>query len=159
LLLDILLEVLVLFIISIVCFAALVGAAIAMVRHVKTGQSQAGTAVPPEPSFSQHLYAAAEYGSNRVARQVRHQTVQGITAKKAWNVPSQSIEIHPAGDEQPIAGKRKSPQSVHAQRAEFAGERLDWAHFNKDYGDLTDPHPSRPIRAASGSRTASRKRF
>jgi hypothetical protein len=158
LLLDILLEVLVLFIISVACFVALVGGAIAMVRHVKTGHSKARTAAPPEPSFSQHLYAAAEYGSTRAPRQIRHQTVQGITAKKAWNAPSQSIEIHPAGEEQPVAGRRKSPQSVQV-RAEFAGERVDWAHFNKDYGDLTDPHPSRPIRAASGGRTASRKHF
>jgi len=159
LLLDILLEVLVLFAISVVCFVTLVGATISMVRHVKTGHSQDRIAAPPEPSFSQHIYAAAEYGSIRAPRQIRHQTVQGITAKKAWNVPSQSIEIHPAGEEQPVAGKRKSPQSVQAQRAEFAGERMDWAHFNKDYGDLTDPHPSRPTRAASGSRTASRKHF
>ncbi|MBS1798726.1 MAG: hypothetical protein JSS95_02765 [Acidobacteria bacterium] len=156
-LLDILLMVLILFVISVICFFALAGTAIVIVRHVRAGQRRSAVTAPPEPSFTQHLYAATEYGSARPPRQVPHQTVQGITAKKAWNAPSQSVEIHPAAEE-PVAGKRKSPQPVHSQRAQFAGNRVDWDYFNKDYGDLSDPHPSRPVRAASGSRSATRKR-
>jgi hypothetical protein len=159
LLLDILLMVLILFIISVACFLALTGAVVAMVRHVRAGQQRNIAAqAPPEPSFTQHLYAAAEYGSTRTPRQIRHQTVKGITAKKAWNAPSQSIEIHPAAEE-PMLGKRKSPRPARPQRAEFAGGRVDWDYFNKDNGDLSDPHPSRPVRSASGARTASRTRY
>ena len=157
-LLDILLMVLILFAISIACFLALVGAGIAMVRHVQTGRRREVAQAPPEPSFTQHLYAAAEYGSTRTPRQIRHQTVKGITAKKAWNAPSQSIEIHPTAEDL-VAGKRKSPQSAHAQRAQFAGNRVDWDYFNKDYGDLSDPPPSRQVRIASGDRTASKRRY
>jgi hypothetical protein len=158
LLLDILLMVLILFAISAACFLALIGACIAMIRHVRVRQRRHANPAPPEPNFTQHLYAAAEYGSTRTPRQIRHQTVKGITAKKAWNAPSQSVEIHPTAEE-PIANKRKSPQPAHSQRAQFAGNRVDWDYFNKDYGDLSDPHPSRPVRTAAGSRPALRKRY
>lgn len=152
--------VLILFIISVACFLALTCAAVAIVRHVWTGQRRNTVAqAPPEPSFSQHLYAAAEYGaeygSRRTPRQIRHQTVKGITAKKAWNVPSQSVEIHPAAEES-MEGKRKSPRPARPQRAEFTSGRVDWDYFNKDSGDLSDPPPSRPVRSVSGTRTASR---
>ncbi|MBS1822413.1 MAG: hypothetical protein JST61_10630 [Acidobacteria bacterium] len=149
--------VLILFVISVVCFFALAGVGFAIVRHVRTEQRRDVAPIPPEPSFTQHLYAAAEFGSTRPPRQIRHQTVQGITAKKAWNAPSHSVEIHPAAEE-PVAGKRKSPQPVHPTRPQFAGNRVDWDYFNKDYGDLSDPHPSRPVRAASGNGSATRKR-
>jgi hypothetical protein len=150
--------VLILFAISIVSFLALIGVGVAMVRHVRASHRNERIGAPPEPSFGQHLYAASEYGSVRAPRRVRQQRVESITANKAWNKPSQSVEIHPAAEEEPSAAKRKAPQTAVAQRAEFASNRTDWTHFNKDYGDLTDPHPSRPVRAASG-RTASRRRY
>src|SRR4051812_44265120 len=131
--------VLILFLISVACFVALIGAGVAIVRHIRADHSNESASAPPKPTFTQHLYVAAEYGSTRAPRQVRHQTVKGITAKKAWNVPSQSIEIHPTGEDQPVAGKRKPPQPAQVQRAHFISERVDWAHFNKDYGDLSDP--------------------
>ncbi|WP_260705844.1 hypothetical protein [Edaphobacter flagellatus] len=149
---------LILYIISAACFAALIAASIAMVRHVQAGHRRERPSVPPVPEFSRHLYAATEHRPMRSPRQVPQQTVQGITAKKPWNAPSQSIEIHPAGEDQPVAGQRKGPQSAHSQHAEFAGGRMDWAYFNKDYGDLTDPHPSRQVHVA-GTKNTSRRRF
>ena len=142
--------VLILFIISAVCFVSLVGIGVAMVRHLRAGQRRERTPAPPVPDFSQHLYAAAEYRPTRAPRQVRHQRVQAIPARKAWNALSQPVEVHPAGADQPVAGRRKSPQPAHAQRADF--------YFNDNYGDLTDPHPSRPMREASGGGAATGRR-
>jgi hypothetical protein len=82
--------------------------------------------------------------------------VQTITAKKSWNTPSQTVEIHPAPEANPTLGARKSPQPAHAVTA--GSERVDWAYFNKDFGDLTDPYTSRP-RKISGVRAAASKRF
>lgn len=143
---------LVLFAISVACFLALIAPAAAIVRHVNASHRRRRTAAPPEPSFSEHLYAAAKYGTVRLPRLIPHQTVQGITAKKSWNTPSQTVEIHPASEQPSVFGKRKSPQPAHTP------ERADWAHFNKDFGDLTDPYTSRP-RAASATRAAASKRF
>jgi hypothetical protein len=145
----------ILFAISTVCLLALIVAGAAIVRHVRSAHRRDDTPAPPAPSFPEHLKAAATYGTLRSPRIVPHQSVQGITAKKSWNAPSQSIEIHPATEQGDFAiGRRKSPTPTH-----FGKERVDWAHFNKDFGDLTDPSPSRPARAASDRRTSSTKRF
>jgi hypothetical protein len=150
--------VLVLFIISVVCFFALIGAAVAMIRHVRTGNRQERSAAPPQPEFKQHLQSAVKYGSIRDLRQVHHQRVESITARKEWNAPSQTVEIHPSAEDQIASGRRKKPQAASVGRRQVSSDRVDWTHFNKDYGDLTDPHPSRPVRAAS-DRAASRSRY
>jgi hypothetical protein len=150
--LDILPLVLVLFAISIACFLALIGTAAAIMRHVRTSHRRSRTAAPPEPGFSEHLHAAAKYGTVRSPRLVPHQTVQGINAKKSWNTPSRTVEIHPASEQPSVFGKRQSLQPAHTP------ERADWAHFNKDFGDLTDPYTLRP-RAASATSAAASKRF
>lgn len=143
---------LILFAISVACFLALIGAATAIVRHVRASHRRGRTAAPPEPSFNEHLHAAAKYGTVRSPRLVPHQSVQGITAKKNWNTPLQTVAIHPAAEQHSVLGKRKSPQPAHTP------ERVDWAHFNKDSGDLTDPYTSRP-RAASATGAAASKRL
>jgi hypothetical protein len=149
--LDILLVVLILFAISIFSFLALIGAAAAIVHHVRSKHAMSRSPAPPRPSFGEHLHAAAEYGTVHSPRLVPHQTVQGITAKKSWNIPSQTVEIHPDAEHISVFGRRKSPQSV--QAAATGSERADWTHFNKDFGDLTDPYTSRrPARAASSRR-------
>lgn len=155
--LDILLMVQILFAISVTCLLVLIGAAVAIVRYIRTSHEKNRTPAPPEPSFSQHFNAATQYGAVRTPRLVPHQTLQAITAKKGWNKPSQVVEIHPAPPEKnPPLGARKGPQPARA--VPVGSERVDWAHFNKDFGDLTDPYTSRP-RKISGVRTAASKRF
>jgi len=139
--------VLILYAISFVCLLAVIAAAAAVVYHIRSSQRSERAQAPPEPSFSEHFNAAAKYGSIRSPRLVPHQTVKGITAKKDWNIPSQTVEIHPSTEPTVVSGLRKSPQS----------ERADWAHFNNDFGDLTDPYTSQP-RAGSGVRAAASKR-
>lgn len=85
---------------------------------------------------------------------VRQQSIKEITANKAWNSPSSLVEIPPVDGQLAMIGRRKSPQSEH----HVAEERLDWAYFNKDYGDLSDPYPSRPFRARSGAKSTSIRR-
>jgi hypothetical protein len=60
---------------------------------------------------------------------------------------------------EPIDGateiKRKGPQASHRGTS----ERIDWAYFNKDLGDLTDPYETRRIRANSGNKATAPKRY
>ncbi|WP_035350380.1 hypothetical protein [Edaphobacter aggregans] len=148
----------ILFAISVVCLLALIGAGAAIVRHVRATHRQSRTPAPLAPSFTEHLHAAAAYGTLRSPRVAPHQSLQGITAKKSWNAPSQSVEIHPTAEHGFARGRRKSPMSAHAG-LKGSSDRVDRAYFNKDFGDLTDPSPSRPVRAVSGRRPPSTKRF
>ncbi|WP_263365539.1 hypothetical protein [Edaphobacter bradus] len=144
----------VLFAISIVCFVVLVWAAVAIVDHVRMSHRRSRTASQPHRDFSHHLIAAAQQRDIHLPPAVRLQSVQEIAAHKSWNVPSTLVEIPPAAGVNPMLGKRKSPQSAH-HRAE---ERLDWAYFNKDYGDLTDPYSSPRIRVSAGTKPTSIRR-
>lgn len=85
-------------------------------------------------------------------------------AGKSWNQPPELItlrpdpEVNPAPD-QPISdpklGARKLPQSSHR----IGSERLDWAYFNKDLGDLTDPYEAPRVRVNSRNDASLSKRF
>jgi hypothetical protein len=80
----------ILFVIAIASLVVLIGAAAAIVHHIRSNQSGQLTQAPPEPSFSEHLYAASQYGSPRSPRLVPHQSVQSISAKKESPSDSQS---------------------------------------------------------------------
>jgi hypothetical protein len=147
----------ILFIISIVCFVALVWAGVAIARHIAAGPK--GTMKPLQRDFAHHLFAATENRETRRPRAVPPQTMRDVAARKSWNSSSPaSIEIHPT-DEQSAApsvqGRRKSSKTSH----HGTPERLDWAYFNKDAGDLTDPYQTRRFRANSGASATSPKRY
>jgi hypothetical protein len=80
----------ILFIISILSLLAVVAVAAAIVHHVRSNRRQTTPSAPPEPSFGEHLYAAAEYGTPRSPRLVQHQKVQSITAQKEIDNASHS---------------------------------------------------------------------
>ena len=145
---------LILFTISVICFVALIGAGVAMIRHVRAGQREKLSAAPPQPEFRQHLESAVKYGSARELRKVHHQRVESIAARKEWNSPSQAVEIHPSTGSQDDTGSKKIPHGRFASRRQMSNERVDRTHFNNDYGDLTDPYPSR----ATSDRAASKRR-
>ena len=149
--LGILLVVQILFDISIACFVVLIVAATAIVHRIRRDHKRSRTPAPPQPSFGEHLNAAAEYGTLRSPRLIPHQTVQGITAKKSWDAPSHAVEIHADTPHSAVFGRHKSPQSVQAA-ARGSSERADWAHFNNNLGDLTDPYTSRRPAGAASSR-------
>ena len=148
----------ILFAISIVCFVALVWAGVAIARHIAAGRKGGRTPTQSQGDFAHHLFAATENRETRRPRAVHPQTMQDVAARKGWNSTPASIEIHPANEQgasPSVQGQRKSPQtSRHG-----APERLDWAYFNKDAGDLTDPYQTRPSRTNSGGKATSPKRY
>lgn len=148
----------ILFAISIVCFIALVWAGVAIARHIAAGHKGDRTPMQSQGDFAHHLFAAAENRETRRPRTVHPQTVRDVAARKGWNSSPGSIEIHPTHEQSAgtsLQGRRKSPQTSH----HGATERLDWAYFNKDAGDLTDPYQTRRFRANSGARATSPKRY
>lgn len=141
-----------LFAISVVCFLALVWAGIAVARHIRNGHKLNASDV--QSGFAQHLFQASAETTLTEPRSVRLQNIRDITAKKSWNQPPEVITVRPSPElrlnPDPFAaesfdGKRKSPQPSH----QSGSERLDWAYFNKDFGDLTDPYETPRLRANS----------
>jgi hypothetical protein len=148
----------ILFVISILCFVALVWAVVAIARRIATGHKSEPAGKQSHANFAHHLFAATENRETRHPRAVRPQTVHDIAARKGWNSGPASIEIHPIHDENgpSMEGLRKSPKTSHHHGGT---ERLDWAYFNKDAGDLTDPYQIRRFRASSGAKATSSKRY
>jgi hypothetical protein len=147
-----------LFAISIVCFIALLWAGVAIARNIAAGRKCRRTRMQSQGDFAHHLLAATENRETRRPRTVHPQTVRDVAARKGWNSPPASIEIHPTHEQSTAAslqGRRKSPQTSHHS----ATERLDWAYFNKDAGDLTDPYQTRRFRTDSGARAISPKHY
>jgi hypothetical protein len=148
----------ILFAISIICFVALVWAGVAIARHIAAGHKGGLTAKQSHGDFEHHLFAAAENHETRRPRAVHPQTVRDVAAKKGWNSAPAPVEIHPSNDQSvalTMHGRRKSPQTFH----HGGTERLDWAYFNKDAGDLTDPYQTRRFGGNSGAGTTSPKRY
>jgi hypothetical protein len=67
--------------ISIFCFFALLLAAVAIARHVRTRR------VPnePQPDFAQHLFAAAEDQDSLTPHTLPQQSVKDFMGKTSWN--------------------------------------------------------------------------
>jgi hypothetical protein len=152
--------------ISILCFIALVWAGIALARHIRaSSQPDRNTSFMPRIDFAQHLFNAIENERSLQPRKVRSQTLQDITAQKSWNQTPEGVavrsnhELHPSHElrselppsaAEQLQVKCKPPQTSHR----VGSERLDWASFNKDLGDLTGPYqtPSRRVNARNSSK-------
>lgn len=145
----------ILFAISILCFFAIVWAALAFARHIKAGSvrrndRQELSILSPQPEFRQHLYAAAESDTPRARPDDLHQRVRDITANKSWNMPPRSdysrrstVQLPRIGSRDQKQSTRKPPQAARHGAMAF----LDSAYFSKDAGDLTDPYQPPKIRA------------
>jgi hypothetical protein len=70
-----------LFVISVLCFCALVIAALAIARQVRTRRPSTHS----EQDFAQHLFAAAEDQNSRGPRSLKQQHVKDVQAQKNWN--------------------------------------------------------------------------
>jgi hypothetical protein len=153
----------ILFAISILCFVALIVAAIALTRHIRAGHKRSSTP-PDRPTFAQHLFSAHEDPAPRRNRTVPVQTLREIIRNKSWNQPPDMITLHP-GEEyhhassQTKSGEREADRKAPRSSQNGGGERLDWAYFNKDLGDLSDPYQAPRLRANSRSNATSPKRF
>lgn len=144
----------ILFAISIFSFLVLIVAGVAIVQHIREGYK--GNAIPSDSrhDFSYHFLRAVDDADLQPPQMYRQQSVHEIAAKKLWNSPSAVVEISPSGEPRSLPGRRKAPQT---ERSGVEG-RLDWAYFNKDYGDLRDPYQSRRFRVRPGAKSTSNRR-
>jgi hypothetical protein len=156
----------ILFAISVLCFVAVLWAAIAFARHIKAGQpryvSAVPASVPSEDYFRERLRAVAEPESSpsfsTVARhfepeplplRTRHSTLnqsaREISIHKQWTMPPQPARSRRWDTTATASGKlnltsntalRKPPQAARHGNMEL----LDQTYFNKDLGDLRDPY-------------------
>jgi uncharacterized membrane protein YccC len=159
----------ILFAISAFCFFALLLAAVAIARHVRSSREASGKQPHSQRDFAEHLFAAASDQNSRIPRPQPQQTVKQVLAKKSWNQQRpEVVTIRPDPEAQlafdqkaieSVAGRmepsRKPPQSAHQKE----WRRLDWAYFNKDLGDLSDPYQTPRLRANSSDKTTSSERF
>lgn len=143
-----------LFAISMLCFLVLVVAGIAIVRYFRRSHRRSKVSAETQHDFSQHFFQALENYDAHPPQMVRQQSVKEITANKTWNSPSKLIEIAPAAGKSALLGKRKAPQPARPA----AEERLDWAYFNKDFGDLTNPYQPHRVRVRSSAKSTSNGR-
>jgi hypothetical protein len=140
----------ILFAISILCSLTVVWAGIAVVRNIRSSRKQKSTSAPAQHDFAYHLFSASD---DVEPRSVTPQSISDITAKKSWNRPPDLVTVRPRPEHrspinryvaESLEGRRKLPQAAHP-----SSDRLDWAYFNKDSGDLTDPYESPRIQANS----------
>jgi hypothetical protein len=163
----------ILFAITVLCFAGIIWAALVFARHIKaTNSHRASKPVivpkltpipvsvrtqifqPIQHDFRHHFLTAPADVPARNTREIPlNQSVHDIAANKQWTLPPHATRIHrlplrtvaaAVVNAAPSAPpERKPPQPARYGRL----ERLDPAYFNKDMGDLSDPHPSNNLRA------------
>lgn len=157
---------LILYAISILTFFAVLWAALAFARHIKSksyskSEQQKLSIVPRQTEFRQHLYSAAVTETPQIRHNDLHQSVRDITANKSWNMPPKSTQAKRSVVQLPRIGSpsrqstRKPPQAARHGAMAF----IDPAYFNKDSGDLTDPYQPPRIRSNEARETISSRRY
>jgi hypothetical protein len=152
----------ILFAISVLCFVAVVWAAIAFARHIKAGAARDIPGVPDENYFRERLEAVSQpmlqASSPRAERQfdpepsplrtrhiTLHQSAHEISVQKQWTMPPQPTRSRRWNASTAAPEKlnltsntalRKPPQAARHGNMEL----LDPTYFNKDLGDLRDPY-------------------
>jgi hypothetical protein len=166
-----------LFAISLVSFCALFWASLAAARHLRSRRERRGKALPQ--GRLTEIFEAGEFREPRSLRLVRN-LVQDVVKPRPQQLEettraSASEDLHapqrvaqlvaprpmilksvvPLRSAQTIfVERRKGPQSVRPAAVE---RRADWALYNKDLGDLTDPY-TQPLRSATASGSSSLNR-
>jgi hypothetical protein len=88
----------ILFTISALCFSALVFAAAAIARHVRSSEKP----THPQRDFAKHLFAAVTDQDSRIPRPLAHQGVKEVLAKINYQTP----RIQANARNQSISSKR-----------------------------------------------------
>lgn len=127
-----------LFVISIGCFFALFLTALAVARHLHI-EAVRGAHAQEHDILRDSLESAPPRSPQ--------QTLQTLAHKKQpdWRflISEDAQRSHPSDSISPMM--RKPPASVRVGRP----KRPDWAYFNKDLGDLSDPYQPPASKAAS----------
>ena len=149
----------ILYAISILAFAALLWAALSVARHVRHSQPvDEQAAVPPvtKPVVGERPFLEPErIVPERVAAAPQARPFEFFDPREFQVHPTQTRPVAPpaappaqappavVGELQthdlPIHGVRRPPRKIVTPRV---SDRLDWAYYNKDLGDLNDPEPS-----------------
>jgi hypothetical protein len=146
--LDMLLLVHILFLISIASLLAVIGAAAAIVHHIRINRHRQDMAqMPPEPSFADHLQAAVEYGTPRSSRVVPVQSVQSISSRKEW-IPEMKAATQ-SGDA-PTREHQPGPQLI--RRSSGGAKRRELSDM-----DTMQAAPAPRLRVIAGNHIASTK--
>lgn len=149
--LDILLLVHILFLISVASLAVLIGATVAIVQHIRASHRlKVSSEAPPEPSFSDHLQAAAEYGTLRSPRIVPSQSLHDISARKDWAPPPAAQDAETASSEFRTPGDPSGPHII--RRSSGSTE-----HHGLAGGDQFHSSAAPRLVVVAGNRIASSK--
>jgi len=163
-----------LFAISLVSFCALFWAVLAVARHLRAKRER--HVKPLQQGRLTEIFETGEFREPRSLRLVQNlvQNVVKPRPQQPEEAPS-AFRLHvPQSSPQPLAPRpmilkaaapirpaqttfverRKGPQSVRPAAVE---RRADWALYNKDLGDLTDPY-TQPLRSATASGSSSLNR-
>lgn len=164
-----------LFVISMLCFSALLLAVLALVRKVYQAQyllrqrdrnrdARLRTSQGPE-IFGRRSYDEEEVEhtiAGRVAfagptlRPAPQQSVGDLAPAKS---PDWRFMVHADGANHHEGASSFNPERPKPpQPTHFGGrERLDWAYFNKDLGDLSDPYEPPRFTGTANARPATNK--
>jgi hypothetical protein len=144
--------------ISIVSFCALFCCVLAAVKQLRARRETARQA-PAQKPLSE-IFEAGEFRAPRSLRLIQnlHQQVTQTSLTKGRMNPSTVFPLptllkSAAPQQQPesvFVERPKAPQSVPLASLE---QRADWALYNKDLGDLTDPY-TQPLRSATANGTS-----
>jgi hypothetical protein len=153
----------ILYAISILAFAALLWAALSVARHVRLSQPVDEAPLPParKPSTGERPFLEPEstvapsapaparpfefFDPREFKLHPTQNQVQTPVQTRPFISPVTPPTVTPAvaGELQthdlPIHGVRRPPRKPAPPRV---SDRLDWAYFNKDLGDLNDPEPA-----------------
>jgi hypothetical protein len=164
-----------LFAISLVSFCALFWAVLAAARHLRSRRQRRGNRFPQ--GRLTEIFEAGEFREPRSLRLVRNlvqevvkprpqpleetpraSTIHADARETQQPLAPRPMILKPAAPVRPaqtiFVERRKGPQSVRPAAVE---RRADWALYNKDLGDLTDPY-TQPLRSATASGSSSLNR-
>ena len=137
----------ILYAISILAFAALLWAALSVARHIRHSHSTDETVVPPTPPPAPGNRPFLDPRSSTPQKPTR--PFEFFDPREFQSYPTQHRPVpQPVVEELqthdlPIHGVRRQPRPAPATPV---SDRIDWAYFNKDLGDLNDPEPSNRLR-------------
>ena len=138
----------ILYAISILAFAALLWAALSIARHIRHSHSTDEAVVLPTPKpvlgNRPFLDPKASTAPRKPARPFEFFDPREFQAHPTQHRPTPSpivdeLQTH----DLPIHGIRRHPRPPVATRV---SDRIDWAYFNKDLGNLNDPASSNHTR-------------
>lgn len=146
----------ILFAISLVAFVALLWASISAAQHIRRARRRRNLAQVFDPAvINSNAPVSESWPAPAAAPPVASAALQQTSAEPRFPLSSQRIRTGESSATQPIATPVQPPPAPDQSNTPTATSpsvppstvsppqpRPDWAYFNKDMGDLSDPTPS-----------------